>query len=257
MDQLFIWREYMKNNPSIKNKKDAIIDYLTKNNLNISSVKYNNNCIINQKDKLIFLWSLRSASAVVCQVAFESMGILDGALKFNPFVHKYRKNVYLKNAINIKDVIYDSNYRVIKVVRNPYARAVSLLRIAHRYGIDCSFHELMKMLTEKKIKIHNVLGHCKHQYLQNEEMYIDYYIKIENPATEKIYEDTSIKLNFDKKSLHHTTKINYTEPIFIGNTKYKLIKQMPTDYKLFYNDEIKKLVEELYEIDIIKYNYSF
>ncbi len=44
---------------------------------------------------------------------------------------------------------------------------------------------------------------------------------------------------------------------FIGNTKFSQIKIMPANYKIFYNDEIKKLVDEVYKIDIKKYNYSF
>lgn len=55
----------------------------------------------------------------------------------------------MQNAIH-KDVVYDDNYRIIKVVRNPYTHAVNKLRIAYSYGLDSSFYELMK--NSKKLR---------------------------------------------------------------------------------------------------------
>lgn len=39
---------------------------------------------------------------------------------------------------------------------------------------------------------------------------------------------------------------------FAVNTQFSQIKPMPNDYKQFYNDTIKRLVEELYQVDITK-----
>lgn len=256
MIPVFDWREYIKINPDAKNKRSAIESLLKSRGQNLSNVKYNNNCIVNQRDKLVFLWSLRAASAVVCQAAFETMGVLSDALQYNSFIHKYRKEVYLKTAIHINDVVFHDDYRVIKVVRNPYDRAVSLLRIAHNYGVDCTFRELMTMLKNKTLKIHNIVGHAIPQYLENEELYIDYYVKIENPDVTKIYEDTGVRPDFEKKSIHHTVKTDYTNNQFFGDIRFSEIKIMPSNYRLFYDTEIKKLVDELYATDISKYDYQ-
>ena len=40
------------------------------------------------------------------------------------------------------------------------------------------------------------------------------------------------------------------------NHNFYEIKDIP-EYKYFYNDEIRRLVKELYNLDIVKYNYEY
>jgi hypothetical protein len=45
---------------------------------------------------------------------------------------------------------------------------------------------------------------------------------------------------------------------YYGNIKIlDFEKSVPNDYKIFYNDDLKKKVYELYKTDIEKYNYEF
>jgi hypothetical protein len=65
------------------------------------------------------------------------------------------------------------------------------------------------------------------------------------------------ELNVNKyTSPHHGEKKNIE--IFCGDTPKNIINEnLPINYKWFYDEEIKNLVYKFYEIDIIKYNFTF
>lgn len=77
------------------------------------------------KNKIVFIWAPRSACSSMVQMAFDSIGILQTALDHHQFVHYYRINYFQKN---VKDFEYyvNNKYYLLKLVRNPYYRLVSI-----------------------------------------------------------------------------------------------------------------------------------
>jgi hypothetical protein len=131
---------------------------------------------------------------------------------------------------------------------NPYIRAVSIYRI---HSTKLSFRKYLKNINKIQLNASDKY-HSYPQYVMGEEKMNFNYIKIDQNET-KIINGITIDLSkYD--SVHHGKKTESTE--FCGDTpKDKII--LPSSYKYFYDDEIKKMVERIYKKDIQFYNYSF
>jgi len=171
------------------------------------------------------------------------------------WVHEYRLD-YLHNRINTKtfeQCIVD-NYTIVKTVLNPYQRAVSIFKM-NPVPNHLTFKEfLIKLLQNYNFGI-SVKNHAICQY----DNYVDRFV------TKVIHLDRNEKIKikdkiFDpniEKSHHHTVRKEINSNQCLGLIIKKDIKEYPKKYKQFYNDEIKQLVDKIYEIDIKMYNYSF
>lgn len=103
--------------------------------------------------------------------------------------------------------------------------------------------------------------HAMIQYDENEESYITGIIKLESAQTDldtKINGPLNLNLHIDnKKSNHHLKRTGHSQHLMylpLHNIK----DDLPISYKkAFYDETIKELVDEIYGIDIQKYNYSF
>jgi hypothetical protein len=96
----------------------------------------------------------------------------------------------------------------------------------------------------------------KHQKIFHEILYLEHLeegIKRLNKAT---------GMNFTiNEQFKHSSKdkiVNSTLP-FVGNLSWPLLKKhgIPSDYKYFYNLEIKEIVTKLYQLDIDLYGYQY
>jgi hypothetical protein len=218
-----------------------------------------NGSIVNDLDKIIFLWSPRAGCSITCSCAFDILSLMEDSIEFNGNVHGYRLNVYLKNVIekNIVD-LYKQNYTIIKSIVNPYSRAVSIYLFQRSHNL--SFREFLKKLLNNTLEYNEFDNyHLQQQYIDKEESYITKYIKLDLFETYNFVlnngENYLIDINKYSSKHHFNRKdINF----FLGDMPLKEAKKnIPKLYSFFYDDEIKNMVEQYYSIDIKKYNYKF
>src|SRR4030095_11831493 len=85
--------------------------------------------IVDSRNKIVLLWSAKAGSTFVVKWMFEHMGVLAEALRYDRSVHRYRVEVLYTNdqhKASINDFCQSpSSYRIVKVVRQPFKRAVS------------------------------------------------------------------------------------------------------------------------------------
>jgi hypothetical protein len=230
--------------------------------------------VIDHKNKFIMLFTPRAGCTIGYQMIFEHLGIRQeniACLIDRKNLHKYRYDSFHQKNGKITEALLKS-YRVFKLVRNPYARAVSSFlfiivdQLTEFYGL--SFHEYLTILKTHNMRfIYNgkehpyISRHAMIQYDQNEETYLTDIIKLEQAQSDldlKINGPLNLKLQIDNKNSNH--HINRT--VRGHNLMYAPINafkdMIPISYKeAFYDETIKVLVDDIYGLDIQKYGYSF
>jgi hypothetical protein len=219
--------------------------------------------LYNKNNNIFIEYSAKSNCTVICKMFFDYIGLLDDALKYNPWIHEYENHVYKK--INPIPSILPKNILKLKFVRNPYSRAVSsyLHCLKHKLSgqQNESFCEFLSKLKKLPYDIHFAYQ-CNDSYSENN---FDKIIKIENLSNEiiEINNKHNIKLNSNFTSNHFFTKKNNNScKLFVGDLSFNDIDKFIKNNKLppyycFYNDKIKLLVEDYYHNDIINLDYSF
>ena len=205
------------------------------------------------------MWSPRAGCSITFQCFLDINNLLNEALNYNNFIHVYRMDIYQKNvpSIPLKQLIKE-NYIIIKSIVNPYSRAVSIWRGHISMDKTISFKEYMKQLINETIILSKMdRNHTIPQYITNEESYITKYIKLDlnETYTIQLNNETDYIIDINKyTSTHHGVKTEHTN--YCGDICRKDII-LPKSYKYFYDEETKKMVEDVYGIDIKMYNYSF
>lgn len=77
---------------------------------------------------VIVFWSQKAGCTTVAKWFFEQIGLLEEALAYGPWVHKYERRVYKNHSNYLPQVINalsKGEHHVLKVVRQPGRRAVS------------------------------------------------------------------------------------------------------------------------------------
>jgi len=175
----------------------------------------------------------------------------------NYFLQQDYRNKLLKE-------MFTGNKQWLKVVRNPYMRAVSSFLHVLKYQniIDnnqkrgCSFKEFLYYL--KKLNIKTVDQLFRQQYLQNEEKYMK-YIHLEKFSDEirlleQKYQLPTSPLEEITYTWHHNADKMGIEGDFANKTltKESFKHPLPT-YNSFYDEENLRLVKEIYKDDFIYY----
>ena len=164
---------------------------------------------------LVLLFSPKAGCTSLTKWFFFQTGKLDAALAYNRWVHKYRTEVFQRQpgyAAETKRLLRTRERMIVKLVRNPYERAVSsflqvvrnanlptqrrdremaLVRAAreragkpHGDALCLSFRDFMRHVAAVGISIGKINSHIAQQYLPSEENYVSLYIKLENFAEE-------------------------------------------------------------------------
>lgn len=220
-------------------------------------------------DKFIVDWTRKAGCTTITKMVFGAMGILQEALDYDIWVHKYRTDKFHEKFGRVtEDMLSSDKFVKMKFVRNPYTRAVSSYLSAHRSVevhdymidgelIDVSFYRFLELYKQKKL----VNSHWTPQYSEDYESKFEFdeIIKIENLSEEvkRLNKKYNLKFHIDPYSRHHH---EYDEDIdkFVGKTKYSNAtnsEHVPT-YEHFYDDEIKMIIQELYKKDFEKYGYE-
>lgn len=245
------------------------------------------NFIKDEKNKIIFYIHQKSGCTSFLKMIFENIGILKEALQYDKYrtyyptkwsgwPHYYRYDIYQKkNPVKYED-LFSKEYKLIKLVRNPYTRIISsylhILKVNKdlidkdlidkffdsEYNI--SFYNFLKKIDDKNIidcDLHLDLQICNLEKINK--LIFDDIIKLEELKIRIPYinEKYNINLKYYKEEIHSVKK-NKENNNFVGYKSYNdLINNIP-NYIYFYNDnKIKNLVYKIFKDDINKYNYSF
>jgi len=243
-------------------KKELIINV---NNKNVGKTSFGNHpysqgwyiCVDN---KICVTFTPRGGCSISFQDYLNLIGLLDDGLKYSPFIHTYRCEIFHDNIkyYNINELI-NENYKFIKFIMNPYIRAVSIYRVQESHNL--SFREYLKQLINNETDYfnNNDKWHYHPQYIEGEENIITKYIKINENESYTITLSDGILYTFNPNkytSCHHGIKKNNN--VFCGDVSKNIINNnLPESYKYFYDDEIKKMVEIYYRNDIEKYGFTF
>jgi len=81
--------------------------------------------LIDRDSKVCMGWTARAACTFAVSIFLESVGLLDEALAFNPFVHEYREHKMDRGFVASAKDCTGPGVTSFKIVRNPFARATS------------------------------------------------------------------------------------------------------------------------------------
>lgn len=204
--------------------------------------------------------SPKAGCTVATKMFFKHMGLLDEALKFHPWVHEFRHNIFYERYGRVsREDMRDPSFFKFKVVRNPYHRVISgffrYLDIFKEKRPPESFHDFLTRLKDTDLLTCD--RHWRRQATEDAPDYYDKVIKIENFAEGVKEINQQLGTSFDSgfTSWHHLRKEGSKE--FCGRLKFDATVQIKTipDYEHFYDAEIRRLVNELYAIDFETYQY--
>ena len=236
------------------------------------------------------LWSEKSGCTSLAKWYFYQMDLLNKALSYHPFIHQYICNVHCNHENYITELKEDFfKKEIIKLVRNPYSRAVSsYLHVLH-YGTPnekrnekfsrdlegvylqnqisgMSFKQFLFCIEKSGSYSNAIDGHVAQQYIKGEELWINKIIRLEDfkkeiRTLENQYNLKDSPINQLIKSPHHKSQLN-KEHLNNKNFSEKILtKDMLTTinlpvYKNFYDKESLDLCSSLFEKDIEMYNYK-
>jgi hypothetical protein len=244
--------------------------------------------IFDNQHKIALLWSAKSACTTIVKWIFLHNGMLEEALAYDDWIHEYKDNVYQNSDYYRKGlkIFAKGGYTVVKVVRNPFDRAVSSYIAALGTGTEdgklsslldrkidskrnskefsYSFREFSWHLQEEVDNlmccVHNLRQ--RHQIEKNSKLHIDYLIRLEDglfDGLNRIEQNLNLhRTDFNNQSLfcseHHTKRISTDR--FNGDERFVRAKSDFPIYQEFYDGEIQNTIVGTYEEDFIRYGYS-
>ena len=132
-------------------------------------------------NKLCYLFSYRAGCSITFKCYLDQIGLLEDAIKYSPeWIHNYR--VYLLNTyarkIDLKYII-ENNYKIVKPILNPYRRIVSCWRFPNLHLM--SFRNYInELLYNDRKNLHDMDKlHSYEQYIEDEDLIITDYIKLD------------------------------------------------------------------------------
>ena len=248
----------------------GMINTIKQNNTQISKTNfgkhsYSHLWYVDNVNKVCITFSPRSGCSVAFKQYLDLVGLLADGEAYKPFIHRYRMDIFDPHVrdVPIRQLI-NQTYTFIKFIINPYIRAVSIFWHAQQYnktGNDVSFRQYLQRRLDPDQDQYppDEKWHFQEQYISGEEKVITKYIKISDNETYSIMLKNGEQYEFNTNrftSIHHAKKKPSTE--FCGDVPRSIIcKQLPDNYKWFYDKEIRGMVERLYRQDINKYGFKF
>ena len=230
-------------------------------------------------EKKIFLFVNEKAGCTFAiKWFFFQQGILEDALAYDEWIHKYRYDIYYKqDEYRLSFLAIRSNKHVrIKLVRSPYQRAVS--SYIHAIKTNYANQELSEFLNREITPIKTFtfeefvafleqtgVRKCNpHHRIQTEKaelngaLKIDRIIRLENayPEFRRLENEFGLKasdLESFSQSLHHRNRVDSNE--YCGNKEYPKRERTFSQYQSFYNDALMKKIADIYACDFRQYNY--
>jgi len=219
--------------------------------------------IILHEKKLIIFWSPKCGCTTLKTIISIYLNIYDS----NKY-EKIHKNKELREFINVKKFeseIY-KDYDIVMLVRNPYTRLVSgfinkyidfekyknpdncdsfldFCNILSKYPNEIDKHHFEKQTTNKGWEFYLELGKPKIKYV------------LDTSQVNDLKKILNLKINDIK--LNKTDKIEKYDNKNLWSKSYDSLKKIKNyNYFNFYNDDLKKLVYNIYEDDFIFFKDS-
>ncbi|WP_411845340.1 sulfotransferase family 2 domain-containing protein [Roseibacillus persicicus] len=237
--------------------------------------------IVSHEHRLILGISPKSGCTVASKLFFGHLGLLEEALKLDPWIHRYRIGYRKNNRVSLKN-LSSPDYFSFKVVRSPYTRAVSSYTHTMRTKIskvallkylgysskdEVSFYDFMRFLSS--IDMRQANRHYGLQALMQEgkAFTYDYVLKLEalEEGLAEIETRFGKKFSIEKKvkgSVHHTDKGKSAGDCVAKTPFGSLPKKtdgslLQPPYADFYDPTARELVETVYRRDFELYDYCF
>lgn len=247
--------------------------------------------LYDEKMPIMLLWSQKAGCTNLTKWFFYQVDLYDQALEYHPSVHVYKAGKFF-NQENYLQNIAKNHHKidVVKLVRNPYKRAVSsFLTFSHycyssrRKNIGMhrdwekvyalfynkkppykglSFKQFLYYLDEVGASATQVDGHLAQQYIEGEEHLDIQLIKVENLSEDIKRLEKSYRLKQSPPSLisqqknHHGTKMSLDEDHSnIPITSEMLLSGKLPSYEYFYDEENFELCTKIFKKDIDQYRY--
>lgn len=229
--------------------------------------------MIDHDKKILLEVTRKCGTTALSQMFFNHLGVGEYAASYEKngsqgpnsyYLHEFSKNSENAN----KEYLNRKDYFKFKIVRNPYDRAVSCylggytLNIKENNRKD-TFRDFLQELSKKEKSACFLDPHNFPQFKGEIPTTFNKIVKIENIEKEILEINNILKTNFyipdNNKLLEgHHIKRNKKIKKFVGDKSYEYFKslQIP-NYKWFYNEELKLIVDKLYKKDLNFYNYSW
>lgn len=228
------------------------------------------------------MWSPKAACTTVITWAFKHNGLLEEALNFSPWVHRYRLRHYQRTERylgRLRRLDRHSRY-VVKVVRNPFERAVSSFVHAYRHDYEdfamrdmlgrpvdrqhrFSFREFVDLLERSN------LNRCNpHHRLQSTPVERHVLFGLKPHRIVKIEDGLERALN-EIEQQHNLPATDLTTPVFqsqhhtsrattsgLAADRTDLSEPVLPPAAAFYDDDLVTRVARLYAEDFDRYDYD-
>jgi hypothetical protein len=233
-------------------------------------------CLVDRKRRIIMAFTPRASCTLAVSMFIHHMGLYQEAKEVSDWIHHYRRTVLEKKPQYIANAKDWENPHIIKikVVRNPYYRAVSCYtHFIRSIDSNLSFEQYLISMLENRIddlNNHELMirdYHGKSQRTQWDHS-INHIVKVEQLERElKLLDyryNTSMLDSYQSVragNSHIMTKDHQIKE-FVGEKEGNFFRRpnrefkIP-DYQYFYNQRVRCLVEKLYGDDIRYFNYEW
>jgi hypothetical protein len=247
--------------------------------------------LLHHKDMPVaFLWTPKAGCTSLIKWFFFQIGVLDAALALHAFVHVYREQVFMKREgyfLEGLELMLAGEVPVIKLVRDPYARAVSSFaqvlklhdhpkidwprklrrRILDRLGEAApesalSFHQFLRGVEAIGVASAKLNRHVGQQYYKGEEHIRSRAVRLENftpeiAALEKEFGLKPALLEDLTASEHHRRKVAAVPGSLAGRmaTAADFPPAATPSYDAFYDEETRCLAARVFAADFSAYDY--
>lgn len=222
--------------------------------------------MVSKINKLIFLLPPKTGSTSIARCLKVSMLPLSDIVNYNqyPTVHLTLNEIIDLYSINFDEL---NEYKIIQIVRNPYDRFIS--SITHQNKLLSTNYDVMHYLQKLKQylyllpndfdmfyeKFYGTIKYKQNVFQQNnwgglrfwfkQEWWSNSFKNIHYLKLENISNDLDILSNcigFKLNKLPHIRPANGERDL---------------DYRSYFNNESKKIFDDLYESDLKLFNYEF
>ncbi len=229
------------------------------------------------------LWSAKAGCTFAVKWFFEQRGELAAANAHSAWIHDYRTQVYRKSEAFLQGVhrAEFGKMRYVRLVRNPFGRAVSsYLHMVRTVG-DHRFHQPLNEFLGRDIEeppgvtfsefceflLATDVARCDIHYRQQAHaletgglIAIDQLVHLENLEQEWQVMTNRFNLNVSSvaelsRSHHNTQRASARE--FVGDRPFlRTPEDVYPSYESFYNPELEVKVAHVYAEDFHRYGYA-
>jgi hypothetical protein len=228
-----------------------------------------------EKQRVLLLASPKAGITSVTKWAFHNLGLMETALQYHPWVHRYRTEVYVQQQnvrIAFRRALEAGNWTVYKVVRNPYDRLVSSFHHAIKHSVLPQPPVPPSAITHFQAFLQHLQSHINQP--------IDPHLGLQKSVYEAVIpglrpqvlwldnleahlQDLCQLHNFPvafsaamAESKHNAQKVDtqFAQSVHLVSG-FALFEAFPNDYRLFYQDPtIRTLAQEILAADLNAYN---